>query len=129
MKIVLDTNVIVSALMNIHGIPAEIVALILGEKVKIVYDERIIFEYVDVLSRKEFGFNKEIINSMMDYFKAEGELVNALRISREFIDESDKKFYEVHKSGGSRYLITGNKKHFPQEDTIITPREFIEVLR
>jgi putative PIN family toxin of toxin-antitoxin system len=127
MKIVIDTNVIVSALMNVNGIPAKIVALILNGKIKILYDNRIIFEYVDVLSRKEFGFNREIINSMIDYFKSDGEFVNSQYINMEFIDETDKKFYEVHKSGESRYLITGNKKHFPKEDAIITPREFIEI--
>jgi predicted nucleic acid-binding protein len=48
-------------------------------------------------------------------------------VNKEFVDETDKKFYEVHKSGKSHYLITGNKKHFPKEDAIITPREFIEI--
>jgi putative PIN family toxin of toxin-antitoxin system len=114
MKIVIDTNVIVSALMNANGIPAKIVALILSGEIKILYDNRIIFEYVDVLSRKEFGFNKEIIDSMIDYFKSDGELVNSRYVNGEFVDETDKKFYEVHKPGKSHYLITDNKKYFPE---------------
>jgi putative PIN family toxin of toxin-antitoxin system len=64
MRIVLDTNVIVSALINPNGTPGRILASILNGKVKILYDNRIIFEYIDVLSRKDFGFNEEIIDEI-----------------------------------------------------------------
>lgn len=127
MKVVIDTNVIVSALINTNGIPSKILALVLSGKVKILYDNRIIFEYIDVLSRKDFGFNMEIMNDIVDYIKAEGEFVNSEYTNIEFIDETDKKFYEVHKSGEAQYLITGNIKHFPKEDSIIIPKDFLEI--
>jgi putative PIN family toxin of toxin-antitoxin system len=126
MRIVLDTNVIVSALINSNGTPGKILALVLNEKLKILYDNRIIFEYIDVLSRKNFGFNKEIINDIIDYFRNDGEFINSEYSSIEFIDETDKKFYEVFKSGEAEYLITGNIKHYPRENGIIIPKEFIE---
>jgi putative PIN family toxin of toxin-antitoxin system len=127
MKVVIDTNVIVSALINTNGIPSKILALVLSGKVKILYDNRIIFEYIDVLSRKDFGFNMEIMNDIVDYIKAEGEFVNSEYTNIEFIDETDKKFYEVYESGKAQYLITGNIKHFPNEDSIITPKGFLEI--
>jgi putative PIN family toxin of toxin-antitoxin system len=127
MKVVIDTNVIVSALMNANGTPAKIMALILNGKVKILYDNRIIFEYIDVLSRKDFGFDIEIINDIIDYIRTEGEFVNSEYMNIEFIDETDKKFYEVHKFGEAQYLITGNTKHFPKEDSIIIPKNFLEI--
>ena len=127
MKVVVDTNVIVSALMNINGIPARILSLILNGSVKLLYDNRIIFEYVNVLSRREFGFSGEIINDMIDFFKRDGEFVNADHLKIHFSDEADKKFYEVYKCGTAQYLITGNIKHFPKEDTIIIPKDFIAV--
>jgi putative PIN family toxin of toxin-antitoxin system len=126
MRLVIDTNVIVSALMNVNGPPAKIVSLILNGNIQLLYDNRIIFEYIEVLSRKKFGFNMKIIDDMIDYFKHEGEYINADHINRKFFDEADKKFYEVFKSGKAQYLITGNKKHFPGEKNIIVPREFIE---
>jgi putative PIN family toxin of toxin-antitoxin system len=129
MRIVIDTNVIVAALINVHGAPAEIVSSILNEKIKILYDNRIIFEYIDVLSRNKFGFNMGIINDMIDYFKHEGEYINADHAKIKFSDETDKKFYEVYKSGEADYLITGNKRHFPGESAILIPREFIETYR
>jgi putative PIN family toxin of toxin-antitoxin system len=127
MRVVIDTNVIVSALININGTPAKILSSILNDKIKILYDNRIIFEYIDVLSRKEFGFPKEIVNDMIDYFKHDGEYINSEYMNTEFFDEADKKFYEVYKSGKAQYLITGNIKHFPKEDTIIIPKDFMQI--
>jgi len=136
MKAVVDTNVIVSALINTNGIPAKILSLILNGNIKILYDNRIIFEYIDVLSRKEFGFPKEMIDDLINFIKHDGEFVNAEYIKRKFSDETDKKFYEVYKSaaigpaehtGEAKYLITGNIKHFPKEDAIIIPKDFMQI--
>jgi len=127
MRVVADTNVIVSALMNVNGNPAKILSLILNGNIKILYDNRIIFEYFDVLSRKEFGFHNEIINDMINFFKHDGEFINPEYIKTKFSDETDKKFYEVYKSGKAKYLITGNKRHFPKENTIILPRDFLQI--
>ena len=126
MKVALDTNVIVSAFINTNGTPAKILSLVLGGKIKMLYDNRILFEYYDVLSRKEFGFDSETIRNMMDFFKHEGEFVNAEPVTTKFADETDIKFYEVSKTGDAQYLITGNIKHFPKDDSIITPKEFLE---
>jgi putative PIN family toxin of toxin-antitoxin system len=126
MRTVIDTNVIVSALMNANGTPAKILSLILNGNTKILFDNRIIFEYIEVLSRKEFNFNPEIVNDLIDYLKHEGEFINADHLNVKFSDETDKKFYEVYKYGDAQYLITGNIKHFPKENTITTPKSFIE---
>ena len=48
---------------------------------------------------------------------------------RQKADEADRKFYEVYKSGGAGYLVTGNIKHFPKETAIVTPGDFIKGLR
>ena len=127
-KVVVDTNVIVSALMNTNGIPAKILSLILGGKIKILFDNRIIFEYKDVLSRKEFGFPGEITDDLIDFFRRDGEFVNADYEKIKFPDESDKKFYEVYKFGEAQYLITGNIKHFPNEEGIVLPKNFIQII-
>jgi putative PIN family toxin of toxin-antitoxin system len=129
MRVVVDTNVIVSALMNVNGTPAKILSLILNGNIKILYDNRIIFEYFEVLSRKEFGFSEEIINDIIDYFKRDGEFINAKYLKVNFSDEADKKFYEVYKSSEAQYLITGNIKHFPKEDGIVIPKYFIQAYK
>ena len=56
MKIVLDTNVLVSGLINPKGVPAKILNLMLNEKIIVLYDNRILREYETVLSRRKFRF-------------------------------------------------------------------------
>jgi len=99
MKVVVDTNVIVSALINANGSPAKVLSLILNGAVTILYDNRIIFEYIEVLSRKEFGFNSGIINDIANFIEHEGEFVNAEYTSKKFIDELIKNFMKFTNMG------------------------------
>jgi len=119
--------VLVSALMNFNANPGKILSLILNMKVKIVCDNRILFEYIDVISREKFGFDEEIISGLINFIKDEGAFVNANPINIKFEDESDRKFYELFKTANVDYLVTGNKKHFPKEKGIVSPREFLDL--
>jgi putative PIN family toxin of toxin-antitoxin system len=58
MKVILDTNIIVSALLCPQGLPAKILNLVLSGSAIIVYDNNIIAEYMDVLSRERLKINK-----------------------------------------------------------------------
>jgi len=126
MKIVLDTNVLVSALINPKGMPAKILNMILNGKLITLYDNRIMGEYRVVLSRKKFNFPTEIIEPLLDFIKYEGEFITSDPLKTNFTDEDDKMFLEVAISGNAEYLITGNTKHFPAEKYIVTPKVFIE---
>ena len=132
MTVVLDTGVVISALVNRSGSAAKILSLIFDGNIKILYENRIIFEYLEVLSKKGFGFNFDLINDTMHFFRHEGIFNEAVFNSLdypavEFSDEADQKFYEVYKAGEADYLITGNKKHFPEEQGIVIPGEFIKI--
>ncbi|MCL2270854.1 MAG: putative toxin-antitoxin system toxin component, PIN family, partial [Treponema sp.] len=61
MKIILDSNVIVSALLSPNGLPAKILNLILSGSVTIVYDNLILSEYINVLGREKFKIDKELL--------------------------------------------------------------------
>ncbi|MCL2196322.1 MAG: putative toxin-antitoxin system toxin component, PIN family [Treponema sp.] len=126
MRVVIDTNVLVSALISANGTPAKILAALLNDKITILYDNRIIFEYLKILSRDIFKFDNEVINELIIYIHHKGEYINADYSKVKFEDEIDKKFYEVFKTGFAGFLITGNKKHFPKEKEIVSPKEFIE---
>ena len=128
MNVVIDTNVIISGLLNPAGVPAKIINLILNEELTLLYDNRIFSEYKKVLNRKKFKFEKEIIDALLDFIKNESLFIVANPISKHFTDESDKMFLEVALSGNAEYLITGNSAHFPKDKFILTPREFIEKL-
>ena len=128
MKVILDTNVIVSALLTPAGLPAVILNLVLRGTVTVVYDNAIMAEYIDVLGREKLKINRELADLVIDFISKEGEytIANSHKIHFHFIDEDDRKFYELFKTGGINYLITGNTRHFPNERGIVTPRKFME---
>jgi uncharacterized protein len=128
MKIVLDTNVLVSGLLNPEGLPAKIINMLVNERLTIFYDNRILQEYKDVLGRSKFGFTADLIDPLIDFIRQTGQFVTADHIVEHFDDEDDKKFLEVAESADADFLITGNKVHFPDRPGIVTPREFIENL-
>lgn len=125
MIIVLDTNVLVSALLKPKSHPAYVLNAILNEKVTLLFDNRILEEYKRVLLRPRFGFSEETVEPLLDYLESEGQFVVANYSGRLFEDDEDKKFYEVAVTGNADYLITGNIRHFPSEPLIITPRDFV----
>jgi len=126
MRIVIDTNVIVSALLVTPSLPAKILDYVLTGKLTIAYDNRMLSEYVDVLFKEKLKIDKTSARYVIDFIVKEGDIIISMPEKINFTDKSDKKFYEVYKSGKASYLITGNKKHFPKDTGIVTPREFLE---
>ncbi len=126
MNVVIDTNVIISGFLNSRGLPGKIINLLFNERINLLFDNRILAEHKDVLSRDKFGFNRDIIDPLIDYINKDCIYVISNPILESFNDEDDKKFYEVALSGNADYLITGNIKHFPKDQIIVTPREFLE---
>ena len=128
MKAVIDTNVIVSALLTPSGPSARILALVLSGTITIVYDNKILPEYIDVLNREKLKINKEWINLVIDFISKEGEFIMASPQAAKFDDEDDRVFYELYKTGGIDYLIIGTARHFPREKGIVSPGKFLEKL-
>ena len=62
------------------------------------------------------------------YIKYEGSFILSEPIDIKFDDPDDKAFYEVAITGKANYLVTGNKKHFPEDKLIVTPAEFFKKL-
>lgn len=124
MLAVIDTNILVSALLSKNGSPAQIINLVLSQEIKPCFDNRILEEYYLVLSRPKFKFSEAEIDWILDYFQSIGCSVIANPIDVDFVDNDDKKFYEVAKFCGAP-LITGNTKHFPKEPLIMTCNEFL----
>jgi putative PIN family toxin of toxin-antitoxin system len=127
LPLVLDTNILVSALLTPDGISAQILGMVLKGQRRIGYDSRIIAEYHDVLVRPKFHFDLAKTNRLLDILLAKGLLVIAQRSDVVFDDETDRKFFEVALELNA-YLITGNLKHYPQTDFIKTPGEYLRQL-
>ena len=127
MKVVVDTNVLVSGLINVEGAPAQVVNLLLNGRITLLYDNRIVREYAEVLNRKKFGFMKNTIEPILDYIRNEGEYATAEPTSKKFVDKDDRMFYEVAKTARATCIITGNKSHYPNEELVKNPKQFIEM--
>ena len=109
MRVVFDTNVLVSALLKRGGVSAEAVELALIGRVRPLFDNRMIAEYQEVLKRPRFGFVTDVVQSFLEDFQAVGEMIlEPTRYDRAVLDRSDLPFIEVAISGGANAIITGN---------------------
>lgn len=124
MLVVIDTNILVSALWSRNGGPARVLAMVLNGQVKPCYDYRILSEYRAVLNRPKFKFSENDVRELVGFIEAVGVSVVPEPLNVEFVDEEDKKFYEVAKHCNA-VLITGNTKHFPAEPLVMTVAEFL----
>ena len=124
MLVVIDTNVLVSAFWSRNGNCAQISALMVNRKIIPCYDYRIMEEYIQVLSRPKFGFEQWEIDAFLSQLRHDGISVLAKTIDMPFVDESDRKFYEVARHCDAR-LITGNSGHFPDDGLAIPPVAFL----
>ena len=124
---VIDTNILVSALLNPNGSPGQILAKVISGNIVPCLDGRILAEYRIVLSRAKFGFRREDVDVLLSFFEREGFFVVPFRNEIPFQDESDRKVFEVAVSRGA-VRVTGNRKHFPKNSLIVSPAELIKQL-
>lgn len=113
MKIVLDTNVLVSGLLSPFNPPGKIVRMTSAGILELCYDARILTEYREVLERPKFSFSKDEINALVDQIEARGHQVVSKPLKVPLPDPTDEPFLEVALAGGASHLITGNQKDFP----------------
>lgn len=129
---VIDTNVLVSALLSNHEDAAtvQVVIRMLGGEITPVYSNTIMDEYREVLRRRKFGFSSDMVNHLLSALTKFGLLVEPMSTGMILPDMKDLPFYEVvlDKREDGAYLVTGNLKHFPKAPYIVTARELLDLL-
>jgi len=130
---VVDTNVLVAALLSKRDDAAtvRVVRAMLSVEFIPLYHEDILAEYEEVLRRKKkYDLSEERIGIIMRAIRQYGIEVRPEPTEEMFIDEDDIIFYEValEKRTDNAWLVTGNRKHFPVRDFIVTPAEMVEIL-
>jgi putative PIN family toxin of toxin-antitoxin system len=123
-NVVIDTNVVVSALMTPNGNPAKILELVSHRELQPFYNGDILAEYEDVLSRPELKINPEKKNTFISSIENGWILVEPAVSTVSMPDEDDRIFYDTAKEVGA-IIITGNLKHYPDEPQIMTPAEYL----
>jgi putative PIN family toxin of toxin-antitoxin system len=132
MRVVLDTNVIVSGFLNPAGPPGTLVRLAAEGALSLCHDARILTEYREVLLRAKFGFPVVMVESFLEQIEAGGFLASAAPLPRSLPDPDDEPFLEIAVAVRAP-LVTGNIRHFPSGARagaeLLSPAAFVEKLR
>lgn len=129
--VVIDTNVLVSAVLKSHSVPGSIVELAFDGPIIPILNETIEKEYREVLSRPKFHLPEDLIEGIMSTFHKRAIYVDAEHLDVELPDPKDLVFYEVvmeERKEEDAYLVTGNIRHFPNRPFIVTPREMLDII-
>jgi uncharacterized protein len=133
MKVVVDTNVLVSSFLSSEGSPSEIVRMIMSGLLRICYDMRILNEYAGVLGRPKFRISHALSAHFLDHVRNTGEFISASPLLLTLPDASDRAFLEVALAAHAECLITGNLRHFPSSCRVgmrvFSPAEFLAFYR
>ncbi|MCL1874091.1 MAG: putative toxin-antitoxin system toxin component, PIN family [Clostridiales bacterium] len=124
-KVVLDTNVLVSALWSNQGNPYKILEMFFQGEIMLYYNHEIMDEYSEVLHREKLGFPKNKVRNLLNEIMSKAVFAESPKSKMHFIDESDRKFFDLAKYYEAR-LITGNTRHYPSESCVVTPHEFLK---
>jgi len=135
-KIVIDTNVLVSAVLA-KGYSSKIIyELFLEKKILLCLSADVWIEYVDVLHREKFSKypsfigNAEIVLSKIEELSLNYDPEITIDVIQ---DKDDNKFLELAITADAQYLITGNKNDFGITEyktvKIVTPKEYWQNLK
>jgi putative PIN family toxin of toxin-antitoxin system len=138
-RVVLDTNVLVSGVLRPLSVPARVLTLIHEGQIRPVVDPRILEEYVAVLCRPRLNIPMPVATELLRRFAdvAEHVTITAEVVSRvdrlALPDPDDRPFMEVALSAGASAIVTGNTSHFPagalEPVRVLTPRQLVDEVR
>ena len=131
MRIVLDTNVVVSGLLNSQGNPAQVLTLALAGAVQVCHDERILAEYAEVLARPRFKFDPKRVREVLNKIETDGLAVDASKHSGlDLPDADDEPFLAVALAASAVFLVTENIADYPPDKrrgcSVVSPAAFME---
>jgi putative PIN family toxin of toxin-antitoxin system len=124
---VIDTNVLVSGLLNADGFPGRLLDAILLGELRMTFDDRIEREYREVLSRPKFGISAALREAVLDVLTIQDAVTAPVEQVRSLPDPDDLPFLEAALRATDHVLVTGNVKHYPPRDRgrvlVLSPAE------
>ncbi|WP_148883393.1 putative toxin-antitoxin system toxin component, PIN family [Thermococcus aciditolerans] len=143
-KVVLDTNVVITAAINPFGSSGKVMDLVVGKKV-ISYTSEAILEELrfKLTSEKVLKYLESKVYALWVYriFRASSILAEPAKHFEVSPDPDDDKFFDVVYSAKADFLISLDKRHVLKlrdgkrrfslnghEFLILTPAEFLEVV-
>lgn len=131
LRLVIDTNVVVSAALKPEGLQRTVFLLALTKPARWYVSKEILSEYARVLERPELKIRRSIRQQLMQLIKNHTHLVRPLRIPLVTSDPDDAIFVACADAARADYLVTGNQRHFPKfwkNTKIISSSEFLNVI-
>jgi len=131
LRLVIDTNILVSAALKPNGLQRTVLVLALAKPARLYITKAILAEYREVLARPEFKIRSGLRQQLLQLIRNRAQLVNPMRALQVAKDPDDNKFLECADVARVDYLITGNQRHFPRfwkKTKVITSREFISIV-
>lgn len=131
LRLVLDTNVVVSAALKPNGLQRTVLMLAMTEPARLYVSEAILSEYRDVLRHPELKIRKGLQHQLLQLVRNRSKLLSPRRRLRVARDPDDDKFLECADAARADYLVTGNQQHFPKfwkSTKVITAREFLSIV-
>lgn len=129
---VIDTNVLLLALLskNTDSATVKVLDAVFDGTIIPLYHQAILYEYNEVFHREKFHLQEELIQTVLESIRQYGIEVFPQPTGAVLIDMDDLIFYEVamEKRDDDAYLVTGNQKHYPFRDFIVTPAEMITII-
>jgi uncharacterized protein len=131
LRLVVDTNVVVSAALKPDGMQRTVLLLALTKPTRLYVTEVILAEYEEVLARPELGIRKGIRQQLLQLIRSRAHRATRTRSLQVTPDPDDNIFLECADAARADYLVTGNTRHFPKfwkKTKVITSREFISIV-
>ena len=131
MRVVLDTNILVSGVLTRRGNESRILNLAFDQKFTLIVSEAVSGEYEEVLHRPELKLSSEEVTTVLAAIHRVGERVEPSETVAVSKDEDDNRFLECAEAGAADYLVTGNKRHFPakwKSTRIVNARQLLELV-
>jgi putative PIN family toxin of toxin-antitoxin system len=131
-RVVLDTNILISALLQPRSLPARTFLVVLaGTKAQLCVSGDVYAEYEEVIRRPKFNRSEAVIEQALRAIRQSGFWVRPSDKVHACSDPDDDIFLECSQAARARYLVTGNLKDFPAEwagTQIVTARQFLDAL-
>ncbi|HYL74570.1 MAG TPA: putative toxin-antitoxin system toxin component, PIN family [Bryobacteraceae bacterium] len=130
-RVVLDTNIIVSALLQPLGPPAQVFFLAINGSIQLCISGNVYAEYEEVIRRPRLRRDESVITSTLLTIREKAVWVRPTESIRICTDPDDDIFLECAQAARATYLVTGNIKDFPDSwlDTrIVTARFLLEIM-
>jgi putative PIN family toxin of toxin-antitoxin system len=131
LRLVLDTNIVVSAALNPDGLQRTVLLLAMTRPARLYGSASILWEYRMVLSRPEFKIRKGLRMQLLQRIADAARIVSPSRRIHATSDPDDNIFLECADAARADYLVTGNLRHFPRywkQTKIVTSREFVTMI-